>query len=270
MGGMRTVFFVVSGVAVLLLAVADAFAAKESVPVAVDRRIRSIVYAPNEVFHFVGHYGYQSTIEFEVGEEIQTISMGDSVAWQITPTDNRIFLKPVAQSADTNMTVITNKRFYLFELIGREAEGLRDKDMIFVMKFVYPNSGGGTATYQRELPIPDLDRDRSKLNFSYTISGDERFQPIRIFDDGKFTYFQFPKNIPDLPAFFMVDEENNESIVNYRIREDYVVVERIAERFTLRNGKNITCVYNERIYRGQKKDEQSSGGQSQAQPTVKF
>jgi type IV secretion system protein VirB9 len=248
---MRIVYFLLCLMCLLTLPILDATAAKESQPVATDRRIRTVAYIPNEVYHFIGHYGYQSAIEFELGEEIQTISVGDSVAWQITPTENRIFLKPIAQSADTNMTVVTNRRLYFFELIGREADSMRDKDMIFIMRFIYPNSGGGNVTnLARDIPIPDVTLDRAKLNLNYTISGDDRIAPTRIFDDGRFTYFQFPKHLQDMPAFFLVDSKNNESLINYRIRGDYLVVERVGERFTLRNGVDLVCVYNEKIYRG--------------------
>src|SRR5262245_43781194 len=81
-------------------------------PMAVDQRIRTIRYAPDQVYRFLGHYGYQSIIEFSKDEIIETVSMGDSTGWQINPAKNRIFLKPIAQNSLTNMTVITSARMY--------------------------------------------------------------------------------------------------------------------------------------------------------------
>ena len=64
-------------------------------PLAIDSRIQTILYGPNQVFSFLGHYGYQSIIEFAEDEEVLTISLGDSVPWQVQPVGFRIFIKPV-------------------------------------------------------------------------------------------------------------------------------------------------------------------------------
>ncbi len=66
-----------------------------------DARIKIVNYRPNTVFQFTGHYYYQSIIEFGIGEEINTITMGTPSPWQIIPSGNRIFLKPVEDEATT-------------------------------------------------------------------------------------------------------------------------------------------------------------------------
>ena len=216
-------------------------------PIATDSRIQTVMYSPNEVYRFVGHYGYQSSIEFAPDEEIQTISLGDSMAWQITPSGNRMFLKPVEQDALTNMTVITNKRTYLFELHPEEAESIQDKSMVFVLRFVYGDEGfgGGLNNYIDPVPQPEIDEHPEKYNFNYSISGSDIIAPIRIFDDGEFTYFEFKDKNAEVPAFFNVDSQGNESLINFRTRGDYIVVERVSSQFTLRHGADVTCVYNE-------------------------
>ena len=169
---------------------------------------------PNTVFKFVGHYFYQSIIEFALDEEVETISMGSPSPWQLVPAGNRIFLKPVGDEATTNMTVITNKRMYFFEMHAEDADDIAD----------------------------------NKLNFKYSISGDARnIEPLQVFDDGEFTYFKFKDINSELPAVFLVDREGFESLVNYRISKQYLVVERVAKKFTLRNGADILCVYNEKL-----------------------
>ncbi|MBI1275863.1 P-type conjugative transfer protein VirB9 [bacterium] len=241
--------FLLPVLALAVLTPSLALAQRIPVPIPSDRRIRTVVYSPNEVVKFVGHYNYQTSIEFEEGEEIQTISIGDSIAWQLTPVNNRLFLKPVEQAADTNMTLVTNRRSYLFELHARETESMNDPSMVFTLRFVYPDSTlGNVSNYYRQEALPDLQRESYKYNFNYSIAGDARnIEPIRVFDDGRFTYFEFPHSMPELPAIFMVDSANRESIINFRIRGTYMVVERIASRFTLRQGADVICVFNERM-----------------------
>lgn len=226
----------------------NAYAVREARPIKLDPRVRTVMYQPDEVVKFTGHYGFQSAIEFEVGEEISTISMGDSTGWMINPVGNRLFLKPVDQDATTNMTLITNRRTYLFELHAREATAIDDENMVFVMRFIFPGQMADTqavSQYLDAVPVYDALEHPEKYNFAYTISGPERLAPIRIFDDGEFTYFEFRDKNADLPAFFLVDPEGNESVINYRMRDNFLVVERVAKKFTLRYGVEIVCVFNE-------------------------
>jgi len=223
------------------------FASKEPRPIKIDHRVRTVMYQPDEVYKFTGHYRYQSSIEFEQGEEIQTISMGDSTAWMLNPTGSRLFLKPIEQDATTNMTIITNRRTYLLELHARETDDIADKDMVFIMRFIYPDSemAQSVARLNDNVPSPDIEENRDKLNFLYTISGSEEYSPIRIFDDGEFTYFQFRDKNADIPAFYWVDDQGNEAVINYRTRGDYIVVERVSKRMSLRYGNQVVCVFNE-------------------------
>ena len=228
----------------------QAHAVQQPLPIATDSRIKTVFFNPNEIYKFTGHYGYQSVIEFSSEEEIITISIGDSVAWQLQPSGSRLFIKPVEQDALTNMTVITTLHTYHFELHADDVgENITDKGLTFVLRFTYGDSGdyGGFISLGGQLPPPDLTDPevRARMNFNYSIVGPDIISPIRIFDDGEFTYFEFRDKNAEIPAFFLVNPLSEESIVNYRTIGDYIVVERVAPRFTLRNGAYVVCVYNE-------------------------
>jgi type IV secretion system protein VirB9 len=216
-----------------------------------EKKFRSYVYNPNNVYRYLGHYTYQGFIEFDKDETISTISMGDPTLWLFEHMGNRLFLKPVGEdSSETNMTVITNKHVYHFELMAKEAESINDKDLIFVAKFVYPDEKDKNIIEfpkVAESDEPDM-RDLSIYNFNYQYTGTPAIAPIKVFDNGKFTYFQFPKFSADLPAIFAVDAEGFESLINFRSVGEYIVVERLSPQFTLRNGNDIVCVYNTNLY----------------------
>lgn len=233
----------------------NAFALRESRPLPVDPRMRIVTYDPNDVIKFTGHYEYQSSIVFGDGETIRTISMGTTNSWQIVPSGNRIFLKPIEFDATTNMTVITNKRIYHFELHAREVDpelGINDDQLVFVMTFRYPtefdtdsgSSSGAVMFFGGNNIEPDLS-EPEKYNFNYTVSGSDLITPIRVFDDGEFTYMQFPRKSGEIPAVFHVLSDGTESIVNYRIQGSYLVVERVTSQFTLRSGEEVACIFNE-------------------------
>jgi type IV secretion system protein VirB9 len=107
-------------------------------PITTDNRIKTYVYNENEVYPLVIFYGYQTSIEFAIGEELSTISIGDSYSWSINPIGNRIFIKPLEENMHTNMTILTNKRSYQFDLFSKKSDGDFDKELVYVMRFYYP------------------------------------------------------------------------------------------------------------------------------------
>lgn len=239
-----------------IIIASNGFAAGTPRPIGGENRIKIVNYTPNTVYKFTGHYEFQSIIEFGADEEIQTISMGTPTPWQIVPAVNRIFLKPVEDEATTNMTVITNKRMYFFEMHAEEANGVQDDNLNFVVKFVYPeqyNLGTGTVTQVQAQNGPDLSKPE-QYNFEYRISGKGNdIEPLQVFDDGEFTYFKFRDINAELPAIFLVDNQGNEGLVNYRQQGGYIIVERVASRFTLRHGADTICVFNEKTAVGKGK-----------------
>ena len=239
---------------------------QEPTSIAADEHIKVINFNPQAVHKYTGFYGYQSSILFEPGEVIDTVSMGDSTGWQLVPKGHRLFIKPVADNADTNVTIITNRRVYYFELHAEEASGLDDPRLAYEVRFTYPSmegnidheafTVGGVSMPTYDAGAPDISdpevAKKGNINFDYSVShaaGSEDIVPVRIFDDGKFTYIQFPNTIGDLPSIFNVDSQGYESLVNFRVSGDYVVVERTARAFTLRYGSSTACIFNEKMFR---------------------
>lgn len=227
----------------------NVFAVIKPRPLGEEGRIKVINYRPNQVFHITGHYLYHSIIEFELEETVQTVLMGTPTPWYVEASGNRIYFKPIADDASTNMTVITDKRTYFFEMHATEVENLSDEKVSFIIKFLYPGTGISSIQHVRANKGPDLKKPEL-YNFEYTLSGESYdIEPLQVFDDGEFTYFKFRDTNAELPAIFLVKFDNSEAMINYRITGDYVVVERVAERFTLRHGSETICVFNEDLLR---------------------
>jgi type IV secretion system protein VirB9 len=222
--------------------------AQEPVPNPGDRRIRTYTYNPHQVFKFTGHYGFQSIIEFEEKEEIDSIIVGDSLSWQMVPSGRRLFLKPIEPDATTNMTIITTLRTYLFELHAEDADGIDDADLVFIARFNQPKVQKSTHNLIYDETDIEL-KDPRTLNRSYTMNGPDVIAPLSVFDDGEFTYFEFKDVNAEIPAIFMVDNNGFEELINYRMQGRYVVVERVTAQYSLRRGENVVCVFNEKMPR---------------------
>ena len=219
-----------------------------------DGHFKTWLYRNNGIYYFEGYYQHPVQIEFASDEKIETIYLPKPNAWSITTMVNMMLLTPIIEDAETTMTVMTNKRTYYFEMHPRTANGAIDKDVPYNIKFRYTssqkNSGGnssanGSIIQYNTNKAPDL-ANADKYNFNYTVSGDVSITPIKIFDDGRFTYFEF-RDGGIIPATFSVDSEGNESPVNYRIVNQYFMVEGTNAVFTLRNGSETVCIFNETL-----------------------
>jgi type IV secretion system protein VirB9 len=124
-------------------------------PITTDSRIRTLVYNPNEVYELKFYYNYQSFVEFAEDEEIEMISIGESFAWRLTPSGKRLFVRPLAIAAHTNMTIITNKRTYHFDIRSDEYTGKADEDLVYTVRFFYPQIGQ-TLPMPPQLALPNI------------------------------------------------------------------------------------------------------------------
>ncbi|MFT4967133.1 MAG: type IV secretion system protein VirB9 [Candidatus Deianiraeaceae bacterium] len=214
-----------------------------------DSRFKVFPYMENGVYEVIALYDNTTYIEFDENEIVASITNPKDDSWQLLPQKNKLFLKPIASNADTQFTVMTNKRMYFFEMYAKEPSDVFDDNYTFYYQFTYPTEEEQKTIrrYSKSL-LPNLDLEPEKYNFNYTITGHSSLYPLKIFDDGEFTYFEFRDRGGVIPAIFLVDSENYESLVNFRMVGSYLVVETISPRFTLRNGSDIVCVFNETLY----------------------
>ena len=202
-------------------------------PISTDSRIRTLVFTEHEVFRIVVHYGYQTNIEFSKKEEIQNISVGNNYAWQLSPLNNRLFIKPLEENIMTNMTVITNKRTYQFELQSKDMAGITDSELVYVVRFFYPDEYqdviAPTLSDEADVePIPIL----KPYNFNYKVEGDENFAPSKIFDDGIVTYLKMPSNVKDNIVIKAENAGEMRPVVTRKMQQ-YTVVDTISKSFEI-------------------------------------
>lgn len=214
-----------------------------------DARIKTVSYQRDNIISLLGMMGVATMIEFKDDEKIATISMGDTVGWQAVPDQSKryLFIKPLEPNASTNMNVVTSKRVYNFMLHGAAPGDTRKA--IIKLRFTYPEDDADArlvARAQDDVKSPNLKAalaDPSKLNYGYDYKGSIQNKPTRVFDDGVKTFFQFPVNWEN-PAIFAVKSDGTETLINYRREADFIVVDKVAGQWTLRNGAVSTCVFN--------------------------
>ena len=206
-------------------------------PGAGDPRIHFVDYDPFAVVELKGALRHQLTVEFDPSERIENVAIGDSLGWQVTPNRraNLLFLKPMARRPATNMTVVTNLRRYNFQLTSLSQP---TRAMPFTVRFIYAPPAALVVTPPPPDPPPEV------RNAAYSFQGSRALLPVRIFDDGRDTYFAFQGD-EDLPAIFAVEPDGAEAVINLRRRDDLFVADRVAQGFVLRRGGDVTRVFND-------------------------
>ena len=214
---------------------------------AADNRIRTQAYDPNEIVRILGKAGIQSTIEFADDERIENVAVGDSAAWQITPNRRAslLFVKPLSAHSRTNMTVVTDHRTYMFDLVA----GDKSSTPVYALKFSYPHDKAAEAAAKpvqqaAATPPPAVQATMiaEKLHFDWNTKGNGKLLPSRVFDDGASLYLAWTKDTP-LPAILTQSEDRKEGPVNYRLSGEYIVISPIPQNLVLRYGKRTAVLW---------------------------
>jgi len=232
-----------------LAALHASLSAAEMVPAkgVVDSRVRVAAYDGEQVYRLRGFVGYQIDLEFEAGESFVGLGAGDIEGLAYFGQDNHLFLKPKAAKVATNLTVLTNRRHYQFDYVAEaQRPDLKDLDVIYVLRFVYavPPGQAAEATAAKHIDTAlALASEQRPHNRDYWYCGGPPLRPVAVSDDGVQTRLRFAANA-ELPAIFVRNEDDTESLLNYSMEDGDVIVQRVAHRFILRRGKLMGCVVN--------------------------
>lgn len=205
-----------------------------------DHRIRVLPYDEFAVTSVDANIGFQIVIEFEPSERIENVSIGDGAPWQITPNrrSTALFVKPLAIGA-TNMTVLTTARRYVFDLRAIERPSSPKLAETYVVRFSYPAPARPTPPP----PPPTPPAPAPVINTAYATKGAKAIAPVRIWDDGKFTHLEFPVGM-ELPVIAQIGADGTEGLVNFRFEGRTMIIDGVAERFVLRQGRKALQIEN--------------------------
>jgi len=207
-------------------------------------------YTPDAIYTLYGAPGRVIDIQLQPGEKLSgPVIAGDTVRWVVGTTVSRngastvthVLVKPIQAGLETNFIITTDRRSY--HLIAKSL----NRNFLPTVSWTYPHeemakfdaySPDGQSPNDM-LAAGDISPDR--LNFKYKIKPEDDYAwtPIRVFDDGSKTYIQMSPDMKntEAPAFF-IKEKSGLNLVNYRVRGDYYVVDRLFEEGEFRCGKD--------------------------------
>jgi P-type conjugative transfer protein TrbG len=204
-------------------------------------------YADGALYQIYTSPGRVTVIALQQGEELVTVSAGDTVRWIVGDTASgagvslrvNILVKPTRIGLKTNLVITTNRRTYLLELSSTPQAWMASaswdypKDRMLALQ---------KQAQQAQVSAPvDSGLSLEQIKFRYAISGDSPpWKPLRAFDDGERVYIQFPAGIAqgELPPLFVIGSQGDGQLVNYRFRSPYYVVDRLFGAAELRLGRD--------------------------------
>jgi type IV secretion system protein VirB9 len=190
--------------------------------------------------------GQITDIALQEGEQLTgSVAAGDTVRWIIGDTESgpanakriHILVKPTRPDVVTNLVINTDRRTYHMEL--RSAE----KTYMASVSWVYAQDQIIALRHQNaeaEAAIPVATGvDINALNFRYSIEGDNPpWRPLHAFDDRRKVYIEFPRGIAqgEMPPLFIIGHDGQTELVNYRVRGNHMIVDRLFAAAELRLG----------------------------------
>lgn len=193
-------------------------------------------------------------IRLEEGEElVDDIMAADPVRWKTIPMmvgaegrqTTMIAVKALSAGLVTNIVINTNRRAYMILLKST------DKDWIPEMSFFYPeNVEKAWASYKSKKKqiayssTLSTGESMDNLDFNYQMTGESKWKPIRVYNNGKQTYVQFASAEFNngAPALVAVGKsagwfsDESTEIYNYSPIGDRYVVDGVPERMMLISG----------------------------------
>lgn len=222
-----------------------------------EGRLAVYGYDEHVVYRLEACRNFQTTISLASDEHVENVGLGDASAWQVLPNKrgDLLFVKPLLPDAFSNMSVVTDKRSYEFELKMAPEADCRRGHVIYHLRFSYPKpppppaAPDKTSAHGPDAVVPE------KHNSAYTYAGARELVPFRIFDDGKSTFLKFNDQV-STPAIYVIGPDNTEGLINYSTRGEYFVLEQVARAIVLKRGGLVTTIYNDG-YQAQGLDEAS-------------
>jgi len=209
-----------------------------------NNAIMNYDYVPGYLFKIFAAPLRVTDIQLQPGEKMTgTPVAGDVVRWVMgTGTSKQngvdvqhVYIKPTKPGLKTTMVINTDKRTYHMELQSYA------ETYMAAVSWHYPQESLKMAVAaEKRVIAPQIDLSKAYFNYDIDVKRGGRslsWKPLRAFDDGKKTFIQFPKGMlnREAPVLF-VGKGKKAQLVNYRVKEDYYIVDRLFAVAELRLG----------------------------------
>jgi P-type conjugative transfer protein TrbG len=190
-------------------------------------------------------------VSLQAGEQVNSINLGDTARWTVEPAitgsgpteTQHLIIKPMDVGLETSLVVTTNRRTYHFKLRSHRTEYMPQ------VAFTYPEDALAKwddirtreSQEHEQKTIPQTGEYLGDLFFDYDVEGVASWKPIRVFNDGRKTILQMPREMEqtEAPTLLVIRNEgglfsDDETVmVNYRVQNDRYIVDTVFDKAIL-------------------------------------
>jgi type IV secretion system protein TrbG len=225
---------------------ANAKAMKEPVKAGYVNAIQVYPYSAGALYRLYASVNQVSDVALQPGEKLVSVSTGDTVRWIVGDTTSgegslaqvHILVKPIAADLATNMIITTERRTYHLELQSTETTYMSSLSWAYPADDLIAIKKKNEGLVGTDAIAVEGAETFDNLNFRYRIEGKGTFAPARVFDDGSKVYIQFPPSLPqgEAPPLFVQGSDGKPALVNYRVKGNTYIVDRLFAVAELRLG----------------------------------
>jgi type IV secretion system protein VirB9 len=185
-------------------------------------------------------------VELQAGETVNEIVVGDSARWLVVSgsagngpgSTVHLFIKPVDAGLESSAVVTTDRRVYHLRLVSQRSGHTPYVGFLYSDELrLQAAERRARDAKEREWASTSLDGatvDLSALNFGYEVKGKAAWKPERVYDDGQQTFIRLPEKAKagEMPVL-LVRKGGKDVLVNYRVKEQAMIVDGLFERIAL-------------------------------------
>ena len=205
-----------------ILAASSLYAAADA-QVPGDPRIASLAWVSGARLPLAISPGNSVTVIFASSERIQSVTVDDPGAVEVTPSSNgdSLVIHTLRSLPPLGLVVETDRRSYRFNLVPAI-----DTNAPYLVRMTYP----ATAAAFNSMPAAP------RPGGIWKVTGAKALTPTAISDDGTHTYVRWSRD-QLIPAVFAVNDVGGEELVDGYMRGDVYTIDRINRRLVFRIDK---------------------------------
>ncbi|MBO7752795.1 TrbG/VirB9 family P-type conjugative transfer protein [Burkholderia pseudomallei] len=233
-------------------------------------------YDPDYLYPILVRTSQETHLVFAPDEEVVGVYLSDTgKRWleHTALTKRDVFIEARLPGLENAATIITSRRRYELDLRSSDDGKTYQRVSWHYLDTDAKASSGQASPFGIEYPgnVPHADGHNENdvasasgsssshsppgsphimldhANFDYRIEGSAPFTPVIVFDDGRFTYLQFPHQA-ELPAILLMDEMGEAEIASFiPLGNDFYEVQQTATYgLLLKRGRQEVRIFNGR------------------------
>lgn len=213
-----------------------------------ENRIYRYPYDEDTIYRIYTVPKQHTHIQLGPGEGVmEKPALGESSEWRVSGGPRNLYVKPLKNSIQTTMTLVTNKRTYQIQLIAASEKAISPAYFQKV-SWYYPEEEDSVRLAAVK-EVEEKKEEQSKveeqfvdkvqleeIKHDFEITGEAAFKPMAVYRTEKFMFIKLPPNLADLPTIIDIADDGEPTLVDFAMRPNGLIrIARVCKHLLLRS-----------------------------------